>query len=120
MAKKQPTTFGSRLRELREKAGLSREQLAQRAGMHKFGVAKLERGDREPSWASVQALARALGVKCDDFTDADPNQGNTPGKPAHMAQKGRSSDGAIQDTPPGERAGRGKPGGRKANKGTAV
>ncbi len=63
--------FGERLKELRETAGLTQVELAARAGMHQFGVAKLEQGIREPTWASVQALARALGVSCSAFEDAD-------------------------------------------------
>jgi transcriptional regulator with XRE-family HTH domain len=59
--------FAGRLRELREAAGLSREQLAERAGMKVNGVRDLEQGVRSPRWDSVLALAGALGVKCDDF-----------------------------------------------------
>src|SRR3954470_14387477 len=61
--------FGNRLKRLRETAGLTQAQLAERAGMHRFGVAKLERGERQPSWATVQTLARALGVRCTAFED---------------------------------------------------
>jgi hypothetical protein len=35
--------------------------------MHRFGVAKLERGEREPAWATVRALVKALGVSCSAF-----------------------------------------------------
>jgi transcriptional regulator with XRE-family HTH domain len=61
------SSFGDRLKELRERAGLSQAQLADRAGMNVFGVAKLEQGQREPSWATVLALATALGVDCTAF-----------------------------------------------------
>lgn len=64
-------TFGERLKQLREAAGLSQPELAAKAGMHKFGIAKLERGDREPSWSSVVALTKALGVDCREFLPAD-------------------------------------------------
>ncbi len=67
-------SFGERLKELRETAGLTQVELAARAGMHQFGVAKLEQGIREPTWASVQALARALGVSCSAFEDADGDE----------------------------------------------
>jgi transcriptional regulator with XRE-family HTH domain len=60
-------TFGARLRQLREAAGLTQQELADRAGMHRFGVAKLERDERHPSWATVQALAGALGLSCAAF-----------------------------------------------------
>lgn len=62
------SSFGERLKGLREMVGLSQAQLAERAEMNVFGVAKLEQGQREPSWATVQALAAALGVDCTAFT----------------------------------------------------
>jgi transcriptional regulator with XRE-family HTH domain len=68
-------TFGARLKQLREQAGLSQQELATKAGLHRFGVAKLERGEREPTWDTVQKLTQALGVKCAAF------EGTTSGKP---------------------------------------
>jgi transcriptional regulator with XRE-family HTH domain len=61
--------FAIRLKELREKAGLSQAALAELAGMNRFGIAKLEQGAREPSWSTVQAIARALGVSCEAFAN---------------------------------------------------
>jgi len=61
------STFAERLKQLREAAGLTQSELAERAGMNRFGVAKLEQGVREPSWATVQVLAEALGVDCAAF-----------------------------------------------------
>jgi transcriptional regulator with XRE-family HTH domain len=69
MAKKKATGFAARLREQRTAAGLTQAELAERAGMHLHGVTKLEQGDREPSWVTVQALARALGVPYAVFAD---------------------------------------------------
>jgi transcriptional regulator with XRE-family HTH domain len=63
------SAFSRKLKALREERGLTQQQLADQAGMHRFGVAKLERGEREPTWATVQALAKALGVSCEAFTD---------------------------------------------------
>src|SRR5262245_35797893 len=60
-------TFAERLRELREAANLTQDQLAERAGMNRFGIAKLEQGKRDPTWSTVQALAKALGVSCAAF-----------------------------------------------------
>jgi transcriptional regulator with XRE-family HTH domain len=70
-------TFAVKLKRLREAAGWSQAELAGRAGLNQFGVAKLEQGVREPAWATVQALARALGVNCTAFeeTDARPAKG---------------------------------------------
>lgn len=59
--------FAGRLKELRERAGITQQQLGEKAGIHKLTVAKLEQGIREPSWATVQTLAAALGVTCEAF-----------------------------------------------------
>src|SRR5262249_6743169 len=99
MAKKKSSSFGSKLKGFRERAGLTLEQLAQKAGMHKFGIAKLERGEREPSWASVQAIADALGIPLEDFKNGDveeeqppaPKPKGRPRKAPAVAQDGRSS-----------------------------
>lgn len=72
--------FARRLKELREAAGLTQKELAEKAGLHLGGVFKLEQGVNEPSWATVRALTRALGVDCKAFdTDAKP-QPETPKK----------------------------------------
>jgi transcriptional regulator with XRE-family HTH domain len=81
-------TFAEKLKRLRESAGLSQPQLAALAGMNRFGVAKLEQGVREPSWATVQTLARALGVTCLAFADdAAPPETRKADPP--LARRGR-------------------------------
>lgn len=55
-------SFPGRLRELRTAAGLSQEQLAERAGLSRAGISHLEQGSKRPSLASAWALADALGV----------------------------------------------------------
>jgi transcriptional regulator with XRE-family HTH domain len=75
--------FGMRLKELREAAGLTQPALAKKAGLSKGGVADLEQGRREPSWATVQDLAAALGVDCTAFTQAPAERAPArPGRPA--------------------------------------
>jgi transcriptional regulator with XRE-family HTH domain len=76
-----PTTFADKLKELRLGAGLTQTQLAEKAGMHRQGIAKLEMGEREPTWQTVQALARALGVSCQAFeTETPPEAPPAPKK----------------------------------------
>ena len=65
--KAEPTGFAARLKTLREIAGLTQNELAVRAGLYKFSIAKLEQGIREPTWATVLALCTALGVDCTAF-----------------------------------------------------
>jgi transcriptional regulator with XRE-family HTH domain len=59
--------FGARLHELRQERGWTQLQLAERAGMTKNAIARLERGERSASWETVVALCKALGVSCDVF-----------------------------------------------------
>jgi predicted ATPase/transcriptional regulator with XRE-family HTH domain len=55
--------FGARLRGLRARAGLSREELAERAGLGLATLAALERGERRrPQSHTLVRLAEALGL----------------------------------------------------------
>ena len=54
--------LGKRLRELREAAGLSRPELAARAGTTRSHLRKLEAGDHAPRPEMATRLAAALGV----------------------------------------------------------
>jgi predicted ATPase/DNA-binding XRE family transcriptional regulator len=55
--------LGRLLRELRERAGLSQEELAERSGLSPRGVSGLERGERRrPYPHTIRALADALGL----------------------------------------------------------
>jgi DNA-binding XRE family transcriptional regulator len=63
---------------------LSQLALAERAGCNQFTVAKLERGQQEPAWPLVLALANALGVNCLAFVDdetGEPREKRGPGRP---------------------------------------
>jgi transcriptional regulator with XRE-family HTH domain/tetratricopeptide (TPR) repeat protein len=55
-------SFGHLLKRHRRAAGLTQEQLAERAGYSATYVAKLERGARTPSADTVHLLAEALGL----------------------------------------------------------
>jgi transcriptional regulator with XRE-family HTH domain len=60
--------FGERLRELRQKAGLTQEQLAAQSGLSVWNIRNYEQSHREPYWSVVPRLAAALGVDCRAFT----------------------------------------------------
>jgi transcriptional regulator with XRE-family HTH domain len=81
--------FGTTLKRLREAAGLSQMGLAVAAGLNLFTVAKLEQGVREPTWATVQALAKALGVSCEAFVakDAPADEPSPPPEPKRKPRK---------------------------------
>jgi len=67
MAQKKTDVFASRLRQLREAAGLSTHALAERAGVSQAQVSLVEAGKRSPGWAVATKLADALGVSVADF-----------------------------------------------------
>ena len=90
-----PEWFAGRLRELREQAGLSRQQLADRAGMKsEAGIRNLEQGIRRPSWDTVLALCQALGVSCDAFTRPP---GELPPPRVGRPRKAADAPGSPQD-----------------------
>ena len=51
------------LERARKKRGLSFAQLAAAAGVHKATVARIERGEVEPTHATVNALEDAMDLK---------------------------------------------------------
>ena len=56
------SAFGSHLRSLRRQAGLSQEEIADKAGIHVTYLSGVERGLRNPSIRNVRRLAQALGI----------------------------------------------------------
>jgi predicted ATPase/class 3 adenylate cyclase len=61
MSTKTSTTFGKLLRQHRLAAGLSQEELAEKAGLSPHGISDLERGARRAPWPNtVRLLAEAL------------------------------------------------------------
>jgi transcriptional regulator with XRE-family HTH domain len=85
-------TFADRLTALREAAGVSQYRLAQLSGVTKQTVSRLEAGQVQPSWDTVQALARGLGVEVGAFvTNAGPPQDvpvRSPGRPPKAVEAG--------------------------------
>jgi XRE family transcriptional regulator, fatty acid utilization regulator len=61
------TDFGKRLKEFRAAAGFTQVELGDRTGIHARTIINLERGERDPNWTTVIALAEALGVTPNDF-----------------------------------------------------
>ena len=56
------TLLGVAIKTQRASLGISQEELAYRAGLHRTYVSDLERGARNPSVESVEKLARALEI----------------------------------------------------------
>ena len=54
------TLLGMAIKAQRASLGISQEELAHRAGLHRTYVSDLERGARNPSIDSIEKVARAL------------------------------------------------------------
>ncbi len=54
--------FGQNLACARREAGLSQEELAIRASLHRTAVGQLERGERAPRAETLVKLSGALGI----------------------------------------------------------
>ena len=59
--------FGLAIRRRRLQQGVSQEELAYRAGLHRTYVSDIERGVRNPSLVNVEKLAEALGTSLSDL-----------------------------------------------------
>lgn len=59
--------IGSRIRQLREAAGLSQEQLSFECGLHRTYISSIERGERNVAVINLRRIADALGVPVIDL-----------------------------------------------------
>lgn len=66
-AKQIKCEVGRRVRSLREKVGLSQEELGFKSGLHRNYIGGIERGERNVAVVNVGKLARALGVRPRDL-----------------------------------------------------
>lgn len=69
---------GARLRALRVNAGLTQQQLADKAGISYFTIAKLEQGStKAPSATVLYKLSNSLGFDIDEFLGRSSSQPST-------------------------------------------
>jgi DNA-binding phage protein len=65
--------FISRLREYREKAGITLAEVAERSGIDKAALSRLERGATNPTFETLSRYVQALGLVTKlDFAEASP------------------------------------------------
>jgi len=57
--------MGLRIAALRKLSGLSQEQLAERAGLQRTHVSRIEAGKYAVTFETIQAIAEALGMTVD-------------------------------------------------------
>lgn len=66
--------FGQNVRRIRTEAGLSQEELADRAELHRTYISSLERGQRNVSLENIFAIAKALGVPPAELVEPAPQK----------------------------------------------
>jgi len=55
--------MAEKLKALRERRGLTQEQLSEKSGVSRSYLARLETGRQDPTLSTLEKLAKALGVK---------------------------------------------------------
>jgi transcriptional regulator with XRE-family HTH domain len=66
--------FGDKIKELRDKAGLTQEALARRANTSVSNIRNYEQSHRGPYWHGLFPLAAALGVDVNEFAQCEEVQ----------------------------------------------
>jgi transcriptional regulator with XRE-family HTH domain len=64
-------TFAHCLRAVREQAGITQYRLAKLSGVTRQALSRLEAGETQPSWETVQRLVMALELDYHVFVDPD-------------------------------------------------
>lgn len=61
--------FGDKVRQSRLVLGLSQEELASRAGVHRTYVGMIERAEKNITLGNIQKIAKALDIPLDKLMD---------------------------------------------------
>ncbi|MGE8451293.1 MAG: helix-turn-helix domain-containing protein [Pseudomonadales bacterium] len=67
------TVFAANVRRKRLELGLSQEELAEAAGVHRTYVGMLERGEKNVTIYNIERIAIALGVRPSALLEGDPS-----------------------------------------------
>lgn len=61
------TIFGQRVRSERLKSGLSQEELAEKANLHRTYIGMIERAEKNITLINIEKVARALELSVDEL-----------------------------------------------------
>lgn len=59
--------FGNRVRELRQKKGLSQEELSFKADMHRTYIGMIERAEKNITLINIEKIANALDISIENL-----------------------------------------------------
>lgn len=62
-------SFGLKLKKIRNSKNLSQEKLAEITGLHRTYISSLERGNRNPTLLTLQALSKSLDVSVSELLE---------------------------------------------------
>ena len=82
-------TFGEKLQSLRQRAGMSQDQLAERLEVSRQAVSRWERDETMPETDKVVALADIFGVTTDYLLRPQPESGEAETEKPPRGQKDR-------------------------------
>lgn len=68
MSKTISEKFGQKVRDERTKRGLSQEELAVKAGVHRTYIGMIERAEKNITLANIEKIANALGLSISELT----------------------------------------------------
>ncbi|MET0313118.1 MAG: XRE family transcriptional regulator [Hansschlegelia sp.] len=69
--------FGERVRMLRDRAGMTLDQLAVRSGVSRAMLSKVERGEKSPTIGVATRISHALGTSLSYLTGGDGERAST-------------------------------------------
>jgi transcriptional regulator with XRE-family HTH domain len=65
--------FGERVRKIRKERGLSQEELAHRADVHRTYIGMIERAEKNITLINIEKIAKALEIKISELFNTDYN-----------------------------------------------
>lgn len=81
------TELAERIKRARKNAGKSQAQLAEACGWSQSRVGNYEAGTREPSFADIELMAKALGVEKSELLLDTQNESTAPGQAGDQATR---------------------------------
>ena len=73
--------IGTRLREERDRVGISQRELARRIGLSASMISQIESGQSKPSVSTLYAIVTELGVSVDDIFRGHEDHAAISGRP---------------------------------------
>lgn len=67
--------FAENVKFYRRKLGISQEELADRAQIHRTNISAIERGERNVTIKNIEKLAHALGIEPKQLLSAEERKG---------------------------------------------